>query len=124
MKNRYIYLFVIGLFIILYLAGLSLSEKCISLEGKKVCWKSYPVRLQSQFCPNQSECIASPELQKHNALVSLILYACEKAKSKEYGDITLNKAIEDLAKNYFDYKLSVNDICDQPAMLFTYRQYE
>jgi hypothetical protein len=128
MRFRYIYLVVIIILIAAFIYGLSISERCTEIDGCKACWKMMPVTVTSELCPNPNQsCVAEPYLQQHNALVDMILCACEKAESKEYQgtypNTELNHKIEGVIAVMTNYIVTANEICSQPGMLLTKRMY-
>lgn len=129
MRFRYIYLIIVIILITMFVYGLAISEQCTEIDGCKACWKMMPVTVTSELCPNASQpCSAEPYLQQHNALVDMIMCACEKAESKEYPgtypNTALNSKIEDVIAVMTNYTVTSSEICSQPGMLLTKRMYE
>jgi len=125
MRFRYIYLIIGIILVAMFIYGLSISEQCTEIDGCKACWKMMPVTVTSDLCPNASQpCRAEPYLQQHNALVDMIMCACEKADAQEYANIELNNRIEDVIAVMTNYTVTSSEICSQPGMLLTKRVYE
>ncbi|MFC2142967.1 hypothetical protein ACFLQN_01055 [Candidatus Aenigmatarchaeota archaeon] len=121
---KYVGLFIIILLIMLFLLGGVVSDKCIEIGSHTGCWKTTPIRISSEYCPTEEECIASPEAQQNNAVVSLLLDACNDAKLDDYVDASLNMRINDVLKDFTGYDITAQELCESPGTLLVYRSYE
>jgi hypothetical protein len=110
--------------VILFLAGGVVSEQCVDIQGCKQCWKTYPVVVKSDYCPNSSECTAQPGAQQNNAVIDAVLCACSHVKSDGYSNANTNNQIENSVSMYLGYNLTVQDICEQPGFFLAKTLYE
>ncbi len=124
MMFRYI-LIVIGVILFAMLIyGLTLGETCTEIGSCRACWSTVPVTITSELCPDPAKpCTAEPYLQQHNALVDMILCACEQAVAGDYSDTELNSNIESAVKEMTGYTVTASQVCDQPGMILTKRSY-
>jgi len=125
MRFRYLYLAIGIILIVMLIYGISISEQCTEIDGCKACWKMVAVTLTSELCPDPNQsCTAEPYLQQHNALVDMVICACEKAESEDYSNTALNNKIESAVKEMTGYTVTASEICEQPGMLLTKRRYD
>lgn len=124
MKLKYFFAIIVIILFFLVIMGTFFGEECVSIAEFKGCWKIAPIIIKSELCPNASiPCEAKPEQQQYNAIVDLLLKACEKAKKDNYADNALNQRIEEVVKNFMGFDISANQLCDQPGMILTKRMY-
>lgn len=124
MKPVYLVAVIIIIIIILYFVGGIFNENCSKIGDMKKCWRTVPITVQSDFCPTEEPCIADPAVQQNNAIVSLVLDACDVAKTNGYSDRTINMRIEEVVKDFTGYTVHVQELCEQPATILAYRSYE
>lgn len=122
---KYVALFIVVLFVVFYVIGGFVSEQCSSIDEYNACWKTYSVLIKSPYCPNTNEsCLASPELQQHNAIVDMLLDACLKAQTESYGNQELNSRISEVVREFAGYNITAETFCDQPGKILIHKIYE
>jgi len=110
-KWKNIILLSVGLFLLLLLITIIMTPMtgCKEIDGCRACWSWVAVPRE---CGNKT-CKTNPAIEQHNALVDVIMCACEKAKANNYADKEMNKEIEMLFKDVTaNYTGSVRDICE------------
>lgn len=110
-------------FVALYLYGSSIDDSCVTIGGEKTCWKGYAATVSSEFC-SKSPCAASPELQRHNAVVDAIVAGCDRAKSQDFSDSRLNSDIEDALKLITSYDVNARTLCSDPGIILAKKFYD
>lgn len=124
MKIKYIVVFVIIIIFFLIALGSVTGEQCISISEDKACWKIASIFVTSELCPNVSvSCEAKPEQQQYNAIADLLVRSCQKAQENDYTDVNLNERIEEVSQNFLNLDITVQELCNQPGMVLTKRQY-
>jgi hypothetical protein len=124
MRIKYIVVVVVIIIFFLIALGSVTGEQCISIDNDKACWKIASVFVTSELCPNVSvSCEAKPEQQQYNAIADLLLRSCQKAQTSEYSDTALNERIEEVLQNFLNLDISAQELCNQPGMVLTKRQY-
>lgn len=123
LKMMLVAIFVVG-FVLLYAIGstvdFNFSETCAQLGACTGCWKNEPVNVsESELCSAPS-CVAEPALQRRNAIVDVLVCACENAKKKEYTDTTLNSQIESAVRQATNgTTVTASQLCENPGILLT-----
>ncbi len=118
MQKRFALMFVvIVVVVVLFFLGSGNLDKTISVGSCSAKFATEPVTVTSELCGAKKTCVASPEAQQNNAVVDVLLCACDKAKTGSYADAGLNKGIEKVVSGYFNYTLSAQAFCDQPVLL-------
>lgn len=118
MEKRYILLFVAIVLGVLIFFGSSGLDRTVSIGNCTAKFATDPVTVTSDLCPGKNRtCIAQPADQQNNAVVDVLLCACDRAKSDSYSDDSLNSGIATLVSSYFGYNATAQDICDQQAIL-------
>jgi len=110
-KWRNIILLAVGLFVLLMLITIVMTPMtgCKQIDDCKACWSWVPVPRE---CGNET-CETDPAIEQHNALVDVIICACEKARANNYGNKEMNKEIEMLFKEVTaSYTGSAREICE------------
>ncbi|MBI2076502.1 MAG: hypothetical protein HYT72_04615 [Candidatus Aenigmarchaeota archaeon] len=111
-------------FVLLYAIGstvnFNVSETCAQVGPCSGCWKDEPVNVsESELC-FAPPCIAEPALQRRNAIVDILVCACETAKKKEYTDATLNSQIESAVRQATNgTTVTASQLCENPGILLT-----
>jgi hypothetical protein len=122
---KYVALFIVIVFVVFYAIGGFISEQCSSIGEYRACWKTHVVLIKSPYCPNTNEsCLASPELQQHNALVDLLLDACLKAQAESYNNQELKNRISEVVTDFTGYNITAETFCDQPGAILVHKIYE
>lgn len=114
-----------AIFIILgvsFLYGTTIAEQCVAIDEFKACWSTIDKPITSDLCPT-SPCIAKPADQQHNAIVDLLLNACQKARNNNYANAELNKRIEEVANTFTGYNIDAKTLCEQPGLILVKRRY-
>lgn len=124
MEIPYVVATIVILIAILYLAGGALAENCADISECRQCWKTTPVVVKSDLCPNSSECIASPRAQQNNAIVSAVMCGCTFAKQENYENTLRNRQIEETVSNYNGFNMTVQSICEQTGMFLVKTNYD
>ncbi|MBI2173500.1 MAG: hypothetical protein HYT73_04845 [Candidatus Aenigmarchaeota archaeon] len=119
----FIVVIAVAAFAVLYLYGSSIDDSCVTIGGEKTCWKGYTVTVSSEFC-TRSPCQASPELQRHNAVVDAIVAGCDRTKSQDFSDTRLNSDIEDALKLITSYDVNVRTLCSDPGIILAKKFYD
>jgi hypothetical protein len=122
MQKRYILLVVVIIIAIFVYTGNRSVEQTISIDSCSAKFFNYPVTVTSDLCSNSTTCIAQPYEQQNNAVVDVILCACQKAKAGDYADAQMNTKIEDLVSGFFGFTVTARDTCEQQSFL-TRRNY-
>ncbi len=123
MEQKYIAMVVVIIIVILFVAGTLFGEQQIDISGCTAKWSTVDKTVgQSELCPSES-CTATPAAQQNNAIADAMLCACEKAKSSQYVNSTATKRIEEVAKEFFGYTITAQQICEQPGAFLTKRSY-
>lgn len=118
MQKRFALMFVvIVVVIVLFFLGSGNLDKTISIGACSARFATEPVTVTSDLCGAKKTCVASPEAQQNNAVVDVLLCACEKAKSADYADAKLNRDIEGIVSEFYRYSLAARDFCGQPVLL-------
>ena len=116
-------IFAVG-FVLLYAIGstvnFNFSETCAQVGPCTGCWKDGPVNVsESELCSAPS-CIAEPALQRRNAIVDVLVCACQNAKTKSYTDATLNSQIESAVRQATNGTTVItSQLCENPGILLT-----
>lgn len=122
MRTIYLLAFVFVVLGVSFLYGSTISEQCVAIDEFKGCWKTIAVSVSSDLCA-KSPCIATPEAQQHNAIVDVLLDACQKARNGNYNSQQLNSRIEEVARTFTGYDIDSRTLCDQPGAVLVKRQY-
>jgi len=118
---------IVVLIVVMFSFGLLLKQFVNLGEGSyeigkcKASWSWEPHIVRSEYCPNATfgnpkECLSDPMVEQHNALVDLILCACDDAKQNNYGDLNTNQKIEHVYEQLTGYKKDVKAICEAPDL--------
>lgn len=111
---------------ILYSIGANLSEQCVSIDECKACWSLIKKEITSELCQTSNKrCIAEPYKMQHNALVDVILCACNKARKIDYTNLNMNKRIIEVYSQMScprqslncNMDISVKDICERGLLV-------
>ncbi len=113
------YIFLVIAVVVLFVVGAFMSQQSAEIEGCRASWYVYLKNVKSDLCPDPNvECAAEPYKQQHNALVDMLLCACEKAGAGgEYKNGALNQKIVDSYYQMTGAKLSVEEICGGSALM-------
>jgi len=125
-KARIIIIAIIAVVAVLYIAGAVLGSMlgaCASVGEFKECWKLTPEYVDSDLCEGSRPCLAQPEDQQHNALVTLLLAACAETQQASYNDAALVERIEEVVREFTGYDVTAEQLCEQPGALLVYRSY-
>lgn len=122
MQKRYILLLLVIILAVFIYTGNRNVEQSISIGSCSASFQTEPVFVTSPLCANGTSCTASPGDQQNNAVVDVLLCACESAKAGNYADAELNKKIENLTAAFYSYAVAARDLCEQPVLLVR-RQY-
>ena len=123
MRTPYLLALVFIVLGISFLYGTVIAEQCVTIDQYKGCWKTIDTSVKSELCPTNEPCIAKPPDQQNNAIVDVLVQACQKAKNSNYADASMNKRIEEVAKTFTRYDIGVNTLCDQPGLILVKRRY-
>ncbi len=127
-KTVHIVAAILAVFAALYVIGATLGStflvSCTSIADEKACWKLSPDYVDSEYCASAQPCLAQPEDQQHNALVSLLMAACTKAKNSGYADAELVKRIEEVSREFTGYEITAEELCENPGTVLAYRSYD
>lgn len=96
--------------IVLYIIGGLVGEQCVVIGGCKGCWSATDKTITSEMCPTAEPCRAQPYQQQRNAVVDVILCACQEAAASGYADADMNTAIQNLHSLYFT-PATITEIC-------------
>jgi len=124
MEKRFTIMVILIVFALVFLIGNALSEQCVQIDEYRECWKTVDVTITSEYCPTANPCLATAQAQQHNAITSVLLNACEKAKNLTYTNTALNRRVEEVAKTYTGYDITAQQLCSQPGTILTYQSYE
>ena len=94
---------LVGSIIFFYCIGVLTGNNCYAIGNCKACWKP------------------GNETSRYNTLVDILLCACSEAKSKNYGDVEINRKIEELYQRLSNRKAAIQDICTGKAPLVKYK---
>jgi hypothetical protein len=122
MQKRYLLLLAVIVIVILAVYGSRNLDSTISIGDCSAKFSRDPVTVTSDLCGQNRTCVAQPADQQNNAVVDVLLCACDQAKAGNYQDSQLNSKIESLIKEYFGYNITSSSLCDQSAIL-TRRSY-
>ncbi|MBI4170453.1 MAG: hypothetical protein HY514_02075 [Candidatus Aenigmarchaeota archaeon] len=122
MQKRYILLLVVIVVAIFVYTGNRGVEQAISIDACSARFSTQPVVVTSDLCVSGKTCTAQPYDQQNNAVVDVLLCACEKAKAGNYADTQLNERIQSLVSGFYGYAVTAQSLCDQPVIL-TRRNY-
>lgn len=122
MRMIYLLAAIFAVLVVSFIYGSTISEQCVSIDEYKGCWKTIDVTVTSELCA-KSPCRATPALQQHNAIVDVLLNACQKARNGNYESQQLNSRIEEVADIFTGYDLDAKSLCDQPGAVLAKRQY-
>lgn len=123
-KLRYIGMAIVFIIMILFMTGGAMNEQCTSIGECNACWKTTPIIIKSEMCPDPTkDCQALPAQQQHNALVDMLVCACTKTKASNYADGNMNSAIESATREMFGNAVPVQDLCENPANVLVRQQY-
>ncbi len=117
MQKRYIMLLVVIVVAIFVYTGNRGVEQTISVDSCSAKFFTEPVTVTSELCTSGKTCTAGPYEQQNNAVVDVLLCACEKAKAGNYADAQLNQKIENLVSSFYGYTVTAQSLCDQPVIL-------
>src|SRR3989338_921756 len=118
MQKRFALMFVVIVVVVtLFFLGSGNLDRTISIGNCSAKFATDPVTVTSDLCGAKKTCVASPESQQNNAVVDVLLCACDKAKAGSYADAGLNQGIEGIVSGYYNYTLSAQAFCDQPVLL-------
>ena len=127
MRYQKIILLSVAVLAIIYVFGLIVPrDNCSTIGECMQCWETEPLTVQSELCPSAAPCVASPAQQQHNAIVDVLLCACDNAKKNNYANQNLNKEIETVlvvSNITGDSIITARQFCDSPGLLLTKRQY-
>ncbi len=127
-KVVHIIIAIVAVFAAIYLIGATLGStflvSCTSIKEFKQCWKITPDYVDSEFCTSSRPCLAQPEDMQHNAIVSMLMSACTKAKTDGYADEALVTRIKSVSNVFLGYSLSAAQLCEQPGAVLVYRSYD
>jgi parvulin-like peptidyl-prolyl isomerase len=124
MENRLILAIVVVIFVILVIAGFFMGDQQIDVAGCTAKWKTTAITVQKSELCGQSQCVAQPAEQQHNAIIDALLCACDKAKTANYADENANKRIEEVVSLALNYQASAQGICEQSGLpLFVKHAY-
>ena len=124
MENRYVAVLVLVFLGISFVYGSTLTEQCVQIQEFKGCWSIVDKTVKSDLCANGKECIARPAQQQHNAVVDVLLSACDKARKGNYADTALTKRIEEVGSTFTGYSIDARTMCDQPGLVLAKSRYE
>ncbi len=122
MRTIYLLVIVAVVLVISFLYGSTISEQCVVIDEFKGCWKAISVSVNSDLCP-QSPCMAKPEAQQRNAIIDVLLSACQKTRSNNYADAKLNARIEEVMSTFTGYQIDARTLCEQPGAVLVKQQY-
>ena len=117
MKIRFILLLVVIVFAIFIYTGNRNAEQKIEIDNCSATFYTEPATVTSDLCATGKTCIAGPYEQQNNAVVDVLLCACEKAKAENYAGGQLNSKIENLAAGFFKKNVTADILCEQQAIL-------
>ena len=127
-KTFHIAVAIAAVLVVIYIIGATLGSTfftgCASIQELRQCWKLSPDYVDSDLCTAARPCLAQPEDQQHNALVALLIDACEKSKQDDYSDQQLVSRIEEVFSSYTGYSIDVQQLCEQPGSVLVFRNYE
>lgn len=123
MRTAYLLVAVAVILAVSFVYGTSIAEQCVSIDEYKGCWSTVDKTVTSDLCP-ASPCTAKPEAQQHNAVVDVLLGACQKAKNGNYENAELNKRIEEVSRTFTGSDVDFRTLCDQPGLILAKRRYE
>lgn len=122
MRTIYLLAVIAVILVVSFVYGSTISEQCVAIDEFKGCWKTISISVTSDLCP-KSPCVAKPEAQQHNAIIDVLLSACQKARSNNYADSKLNTRIEEVAATFTGYQIDSRTFCEQPGSVLVKRQY-
>lgn len=112
--------------VVLFLMGnlIGTVDNCSSIGECKACWRTAPTNLMSELCPLPNEtCTAQPYQMQNNAIVDVVLCACEKASAKGYSDSDMNTRIAEVYRLAFGYEMTAQQICSDPGTVLMKMDY-
>ena len=99
MKTGFIVIAVIVfVLLILYFSGSTMGNQCTEIGECKSCWNTYSKEIESSLCGNQTTCTPEPYKVQHNAIVDVLVCACDNAKTADFTDAELNARISEVYK--------------------------
>jgi len=98
-----IFIIIVILLGIIFAIGIYFKDKCYELGDCKKCW------------------VVTNETEKYNSMIDIILCACQRTKSNEYSDQSLNNKIMSLYKSITGSSGDVKDICEGKLPLVKYK---
>ncbi len=112
--------------VVLYFLGGSMAEQCVQINECKGCWKTVPEVISSPLCANQT-CTPEPYKVQHNAIVDVLICACDNA-GPDYANEELNTKISELYRETScppgtpesencGYKLSAGEVCKGDVLI-------
>lgn len=122
MRTPYLLAIIFVVLGISFLYGITVAEQCVSIDEFKGCWSTIDRTVSSELCA-KSPCTAKPADQQHNAVVDVLLGACQKTRSSNYENANLNKRIEEVANTFTGYSVDARTLCEQPGLVLVKRRY-
>lgn len=97
------FIVILIILLVLFVIGFYFKERCYEIKGCKKCWS------------------IDNETAHYNALIDLILCACQYAKDAEYKDNSLNYEIERIYKEVSRTSGKAEEICRGELPLIKYK---
>ena len=118
-------IFIVTLVVLFIMGSLIGTDSCSSIGECRACWKTAPTQVMSELCPLPNEtCTAQPYQMQNNAIVDMVLCACEKAAANDYSDKEMNARIAEVVKLAFGYEMTAQQVCSDPGMILMKLKYE
>lgn len=110
---------IIILIIALFVFGSFIAGRgCFSIGECKQCWSWAPRLVKSEYCPDANKtCISDPMVDQHNALVDVIMCACNSARDNAYMNEGLNNEIKRVYQEITGYSANTKEICENPDLV-------
>lgn len=117
LRNLLVVLVVMFIILIIFFSN---PSTCSSIGNCKECWSNIP---KVRECEGNETCFTDPEIEKYNALIDLMLCACDQAKENGYDNSEVNNRIESLYSSLMGYNLDVQEICGSDTVPLIKKQY-
>lgn len=107
----------------LYVWGAMVGENTEVVSGNSYSigscserWTDTSYNAKSSYCFDSENCTITPEKERHNKLVEVLICACNNAKSNNYENSDHNQKIESVYEMLTSYELEAQEICENPKV--------
>lgn len=118
---RKFYVGLIGvffIFVIMFIIGS--SPPCSNIGSCGNCWDKNEIEITSSLCSEGNTCLASSDVQEHNARIDTLICACN---TLDLEDSEIQSYIQSETTSVIGYTVDVSTLCQQPGNYLVKTRY-